>query len=44
MSFHLKSTDDHQSVDVEFGNILADFLQQFTWKSSLGEKLHSEKL
>lgn len=31
---HLKSTDDHQSVDAELGNILADLLQYFTWQRS----------
>lgn len=42
---YLKSPNDHQSVDVELGNVQADFLQHFSWQSSWGHrnKLHSKK-
>lgn len=33
---YLKAANDHQSVDVEFGDVLADLLQPFAWKSSSG--------
>lgn len=32
---HLESTDDHQSMDVKPGDVLADFLQHFSWQRSL---------
>ena len=42
---YFKSTNDHQRMDVEPGNVQADLLQQFAWKSSSGkpDKLFSKK-
>lgn len=34
---YLKSTNDHQSVDVKLGNVQTEFLQYFRRQSSLGK-------
>lgn len=41
---YFKTTNDHQSMNVKLGNVLADFLQEFAWKSSLrkADKLFSK--
>lgn len=43
LTAYLKSTNDHQSMDVELGNVLTDFLQHLSRQSSLDAQIVDSK-